>query len=193
MKIRWIISAVLIAVAVVGISFADTWMKDTGYEINGTTLDFDIWQQLHNIGTTTISATQWGYLGGQDQAVATTSAPTFLNVTAGHFIGSIESSQVFSWKYLPPLEKINQANTNKTISTLSSIFSFQVFGEDTYTNGSTHGQGDNAFFGGVLAPNGKVILVPFNSDNIGIYSISQYDGSYNVDIKNCLSPFLNKL
>ncbi|MDI3476923.1 MAG: hypothetical protein PWQ59_448 [Thermoanaerobacterium sp.] len=39
--------------------------------------------QLENIGTTTISATQWGYLGGQDQAVATTSAPTFATVNTG--------------------------------------------------------------------------------------------------------------
>jgi len=37
--------------------------------------------QLENIGTTTISATQWGYLGGQDQAVATTDAPTFAGLT----------------------------------------------------------------------------------------------------------------
>ena len=36
--------------------------------------------QLENIGATTISATQWGYLGGMDQNVKTTSNPTFNNL-----------------------------------------------------------------------------------------------------------------
>jgi len=40
---------------------------------------------------------------------------------------------------------------------------------DSYTSGSAHGQGDGAFSGGVLTPSGKVILVPFNSDNVGVY------------------------
>lgn len=78
------------ALAVVGVAVADTWMKDTGYEIDGVTLDYNIWQQLHNIGTTTISATQWGYLGGQDQAVKTTSAPTFAGLTSTANINSNE-------------------------------------------------------------------------------------------------------
>ena len=33
--------------------------------------------QLENIDSVTISNTQWGYLGGQDQSVATTASPTF--------------------------------------------------------------------------------------------------------------------
>ncbi len=36
-------------------------------------------------------------------------------------------------------------------------------------NGPLHGQGVSAFFSGVLAPNGKVILVPYNSTVVGIY------------------------
>jgi len=39
----------------------------------------------------------------------------------------------------------------------------------TYTTSDAHGEGDNAFTGGVLAPNGKVILVPAYSDYVGIY------------------------
>ena len=39
----------------------------------------------------------------------------------------------------------------------------------TYTNGPAHGKGSNAFFGGVIAPNGKVIFVPAYSANVGIY------------------------
>jgi hypothetical protein len=40
---------------------------------------------------------------------------------------------------------------------------------NTYTNGPASGTTDNNFFGGVLAPNGKVIFVPRNSDFVGIY------------------------
>jgi hypothetical protein len=39
----------------------------------------------------------------------------------------------------------------------------------TYTNGPAHGKGSGAFYGCTLMPNGKVMLVPFNSPNIGIY------------------------
>ena len=39
--------------------------------------------QIANIGTTTISATQWGYLGVMDQNVRTTDAVTFATVNTG--------------------------------------------------------------------------------------------------------------
>lgn len=38
-----------------------------------------------------------------------------------------------------------------------------------YTDGPSHGQGNYAFSGGVLAPNGKVVLVPWHSAVIGLY------------------------
>jgi len=37
--------------------------------------------ELQNIGATTISAGQWGYLGALDQALATTDSPTFAGLT----------------------------------------------------------------------------------------------------------------
>ena len=40
-------------------------------------------QQLQNIDATTISSTQWGYLGGFDQDLQTTSAVTFATVDTG--------------------------------------------------------------------------------------------------------------
>jgi hypothetical protein len=40
---------------------------------------------------------------------------------------------------------------------------------NTYTNGPASGTTDGSFAGGVLAPNGKVIFVPFASDLVGIY------------------------
>ena len=48
--------------------------------------------QLLNIDSVTISNTQWGYLGGQDQSVATTAAVQFTNVTAslqGNVVGNV--------------------------------------------------------------------------------------------------------
>lgn len=38
--------------------------------------------QLSNIGATTISAAQWGYVGGANQAVKTTDKPSFAGITA---------------------------------------------------------------------------------------------------------------
>ena len=46
--------------------------------------------QLENIGATTISATQWGYLGGSDQALATTDSPTFNNITVTGTVDGID-------------------------------------------------------------------------------------------------------
>jgi hypothetical protein len=42
-------------------------------------------------------------------------------------------------------------------------------GVATYIDGPLHGQGDDAFAGATLMPNGKVMLVPCKSLNIGIY------------------------
>lgn len=46
-------------------------------------------QQLQNIGSSTISATQWGYLGSQDQDTNTTASPTFAGATIN---GSLTSN-----------------------------------------------------------------------------------------------------
>jgi hypothetical protein len=46
-------------------------------------------QQLQNIGATTISATQWGYLGVMDQNVRIADSPTFAGLTVdGDFAGT---------------------------------------------------------------------------------------------------------
>ena len=39
----------------------------------------------------------------------------------------------------------------------------------TYSSGVAHGKGSLAFFGGVLAPNGKIIFIPYAQTTIGIY------------------------
>ena len=44
-----------------------------------------------------------------------------------------------------------------------------TFTSSAYTNGPAHGRGSTAFWGGVLTPSGKVVMVPFSSTTIGIY------------------------
>lgn len=66
------------------------------YGANGTTMTnvtAELWgngiealttaevNQLENIGSSTVSAAQWGYLGGMDQALATTDGVTFTTIT----------------------------------------------------------------------------------------------------------------
>ena len=42
---------------------------------------------------------------------------------------------------------------------------------NTYADGPLHGNGANAFAGGVLLPNGQVLLIPYNSSYFGVFSI----------------------
>ena len=54
-----------------------------GYGIKGTSVNINNaeLQQLSNIGATTISAAQWGFVGGADQAVKQADSPTFNGIT----------------------------------------------------------------------------------------------------------------
>ncbi|MCS3610968.1 hypothetical protein [Salinibacter ruber] len=52
----------------------------------------------------------------------------------------------------------------KTTNPFVSSFDFSV-----YTSGPSHGEGGNAFFGAVQAGNGRVILAPNDSNNVGIF------------------------
>lgn len=57
--------------------------SNTVGKIQGVAITSNEATQLANIGTTTISATQWGYLGAMNQGVTTTSAVTFATVNTG--------------------------------------------------------------------------------------------------------------
>jgi hypothetical protein len=67
-------------------------------------------------------------------------------------------------------------------SELTTPYIFEWINEDysvgtaTYTDGPAHGKSNYAFAGSVLMPNGKVMLTPRNSDNIGIYD--PVEGTY---------------
>ena len=55
-------------------------------KVQGVALTSQEMTQVANIGSTTISATQWGYVGGANQAVKTTDSPTFVG---GTFTGDV--------------------------------------------------------------------------------------------------------
>lgn len=50
-----------------------------------TSLSAAEYSQLANIDTTTISSTQWGYLGALNQSLATSDSPTFASLSTGTF------------------------------------------------------------------------------------------------------------
>ena len=62
-------------------------------------------------------------------------------------------------------------------SELTTPHIFEWINEDysvgvaTYTDGPLHGKGASAFFGSTMMPNGKVMLTPGTSPNIGIYDL----------------------
>lgn len=65
----------------VGGDLSGTAANATVTKVQGVALTSGEATQLANIDSTTITATQWGYLGGLDQSVATTDSPTFANLT----------------------------------------------------------------------------------------------------------------
>ena len=82
---------------------------------------------------------------------------------------------------------------NTTPYPVSRAFSAlkQTFAHPTatlqYTDGPAHGRGSNAFIGGVLVPDGRVVLVPLSSTTVGSVT-----GSSSVPSDAALSPIVNK-
>ena len=66
-------------------------LNGTVTKIQGVSMTSAEVTQLANIGTTTISAAQWGYLGGQDQSVATGDDVSF-NSIAGPLTGDVQGN-----------------------------------------------------------------------------------------------------
>jgi len=154
---------------------------------------------LDNIFETTLTATDFDSGNGAfeinsiadqqgDQDLATTNSPAF----AGMTLEDKEVKQyVKTWKYLPQISQINSTNSERITASMDEIFSQAVFGNNTYTNGTAHAQGNDGFRGAALAPNGKVIFAPRDSANVGIYAINQYNGSNEINRKTVLNPLVN--
>lgn len=74
--------------------------------------------QLENINATTISSTQWGYLGALDQALATTDSPTFAGLTLSGLTADtvpyLNGSKVFTSSSVNSTELGQLANIDAT-------------------------------------------------------------------------------
>jgi len=75
-------------------------------------------------------------------------------------------------------QTINQSVTDPSGFTINSklIRDNPVPTPTCYFGGPAHGEGGGAFMGAALAPDGRVILAPFGSSNVGIFDPS--DNSY---------------
>lgn len=86
--------------------------------------------QLANIDTSTIDATQWGYVGGLDQALATTESPSFNSVSVGNTGLTVGTSVPFSdstgtltLQNVDALDATTEATIESAIDTLSNLTS----------------------------------------------------------------------
>ena len=69
----------------------------------------------------------------------------------------------------PKYSDIGSATQEQLLKALEYHFSEVSLADPLYIAGPTHGQGANAFAGAALAPNGKIIFAPHDSENVGIY------------------------
>ncbi|KKK93564.1 hypothetical protein LCGC14_2691620, partial [marine sediment metagenome] len=89
-----------------------------GNSITGTSVNINNaeLQQLSNIGSATISGTQWGYLGNSNQNVRTTDSPTFVN---------------------PIVTNLNLADDIIHVGDTNNLISFGIDTQDFQTGGSS--------------------------------------------------------
>ena len=77
---------------------------------------------------------------------------------------------------LPPHDDIGTLPLDDVVESLEFIFDESTWAKPIYTSGPTHGEGSGAFQGAALAPDGRVILAPRDSSNVGIFDPA--DDSY---------------
>ncbi len=113
-------------------------LNGTVTKIQGVSMTSGEATQLANIGTTTISAAQWGYLGGQDQSVATGDDVSF-NSIAGPLTGDVTG---------------NVDGNAGTATTLETARNFSITGDITASaisfDGSTNVQLNASIDAGVV-------------------------------------------
>ena len=82
---------------------------------------------------------------------------------------SIDTDQLLINSKLPKYSDVNSSTSDSTIKAMTRIFDNTQSYDYIYSNNTAHGEGDAAFWGAALAPNGDIIFVPYDSDNVGIY------------------------
>ena len=109
---------------------------------------------------------------GDDLYVYANSAESCASLTLlGGSYGYISSCSlnVITTARIPSYDDVGSVRSAEMLNRMRQEFGHELWADPNYVRGDAHGEGDNAFAGGVLAPNGNVILVPVNSDYVGIY------------------------
>jgi hypothetical protein len=96
-------------------------------KVQGVALTSGEATQLANIGSVTISATQWGYLGAMDQNVRTTDAVAFAQLTINGAVEFNNASDVQSFVFNP--------DTSVTTIATASVSQNLTVGGDLIVNG----------------------------------------------------------
>jgi len=120
--------------------------------------------QLANIDTTTISSTQWGYLGDLDQSLATTDTPTFSGLNVGsqkitNLLDPTNAQDATTKSYVdaiassgaPPL-------TNADYATAAILPNSPVYASPAETLTSTGGPGSLTVDGQIVSVNDKILV-----------------------------------
>ena len=139
----------------------ETDVSGTGSAILFETLDLSnvLTERLrvNRVGAIGISGANYGVSGAVLTSQGTSAAPIW------------SAPDKFLYKLVP-----NTTNASTITSLIANDFTTEdtwwyEYQTDTYSDGAAHGRGSGAFQGAVVAPNGNIILVPYNSTNIGIY------------------------
>ncbi len=113
--------------------------------------------QLENINTTTISTTQWGYVGAMDQSVATTSAPTFNGATMTANIAMGTNKITGLGTPTADTDAVNKAYVDGAIEGLDVKYSVRVATVAPGTLATSFEDGDTV--DGVVLATGNRILI----------------------------------
>ncbi len=102
-------------------------------KVQGVALTSGEATQLANIGSTTISSTQWGYLGAMDQGISSTDGPTFtgLSINGPVAFNNAASVQSFYFNYDTSVTTIATASVSQNLTVGGDLI---VNGDLTYLN-----------------------------------------------------------
>jgi hypothetical protein len=135
-------------------------------KVQGVALTSDEATQLANINSTTISSTQWGYLGVMDQNVRTTDAVTFASVNTGQgayelyaMNQDVETTDAVAFAQLTINGAVEFNNANEVQSFLFNV-------DDSVTTIATASVSQNLTVGGDLIVNGD--LTYLNTTNTSV-------------------------
>ena len=134
--------------------------------VQGVGLEAGEVTQLANIGSTTISSTQWGYVGALNQGLTTTSAVTFATVNTGQGANelyamdqAVQSSDGVTFAGL-------QINGDAAFNNVSDVQSFSFSADSSVTTIATASVAQNLTVGGDLIVQGD--LTYLNTTNTAV-------------------------